>query len=103
MPSSPSSLRDLATPASWYALIVLSFLYVLSLMDRQIIALMVTPLRRDLGLSDVEIGLLEGFAFVLMYTTAAIPLGWAIDRFSRRLVLFLGVFIWSVSCAGAGL
>ena len=63
MPSSPSSLRDRATPASWYALIVLSFLYVLSLMDRQIIALMVTPLRRDLGLTDVEIGLLEAHGF----------------------------------------
>ncbi len=102
MPSSPSSLRDRSTPASWYALIVLSFLYVLSLMDRQIIALMVTPLRRDLGLTDVEIGLLEGFAFVIMYTTAAIPLGWAIDRFSRRLVIFTGVAVWSLSCVGAG-
>src|SRR5258706_14623005 len=90
MPSSPSSLRDRSTPASWYVLIVLSFLYVLSLMDRQIIALMVTPLRRDLGLTDVEIGLLEGFAFVIMYTTVAIPLSCAIVRFLRRLLSFSG-------------
>jgi MFS family permease len=87
---------------SWYALFVLLFLYVLSLMDRQIIALMVTPLRRDLGLSDVQVGLLEGFAFVVMYTLAAIPLGWAVDRFSRRIVIFLGLTVWSLSCSGAG-
>jgi hypothetical protein len=57
-------------------LAVLLLMYVLSLVDRQIIALMVSPLRRDLGLSDVQVGLLEGFAFVLMYTLAAFPLGW---------------------------
>jgi MFS family permease len=77
-------------------------MYVLSLVDRQIIALMVSPLRRDLGLSDVQVGLLEGFAFVLMYTLAAFPLGWAVDRFSRRWVMFVGIIVWSVSCAAAG-
>ena len=46
---------------SWYALLLLLFSYTVSLMDRQIIALMVTPLQRDLGLSDVQVGLLEGF------------------------------------------
>jgi hypothetical protein len=45
----------------WYAIFLGLFLYALSLMDRQIIALMVTPLQRDLGLSDVQVGLLEGF------------------------------------------
>ncbi len=102
MPSVISRSLDRSTPRSWYALAVLLFLYVLSLMDRQIIALMITPLRRDLGLTDVQVGLLEGFAFVIMYTMAAIPLGWAVDRFSRRFVIFAGLVVWSASCAGAG-
>ena len=46
---------------SWYAFLLLRFLYALSLMDGQIIALMVNPLQLDFGLSDVQVGLLEGF------------------------------------------
>ena len=49
MQFTPISTRGKSAPASWYTLFVLSLLYVLSLMDRQIIALMVTPARRDLG------------------------------------------------------
>jgi hypothetical protein len=46
---------------SWYAFLLPRFLYALSVMDGQISALMVTPLQRDLRLSDVQVGLLEGF------------------------------------------
>ena len=52
-----------ASLSAWFTVAVLLVMYILSLADRQIIALMVTPLQRDLGLSDVQIGLLEGLAF----------------------------------------
>lgn len=61
--------------AAWYALIVLLLLYVLSLMDRQIIALMVTPLRRDLRLTDVEIGFSK--ASLSSLCIASRPFRWA--------------------------
>lgn len=102
MSEQPGQATSKVDLTAWCTVAVLLVMYILSLVDRQIIALMVTPLRRDLGLSDVQIGLLEGLAFAVMYTTAAIPLGWAIDRYSRRLVVFLGVMCWSISCAGAG-
>lgn len=72
-------------------------------MDRQIIALMVEPIKRDLGLSDTQMGLLQGLAFALMYSIAGLPIGWAVDRYSRRWVLFLGITVWSISAASCGL
>ncbi len=97
------AMPDDGTPsAAWFAVGILVLMYILSLMDRQILSLLVTPLRHDLGLDDVEVGLLQGFAFVLLYATVAVPIGWAIDRFSRRMMIFLGVFTWSLSCIAGG-
>ena len=42
--------------------IVLLLFYIFSFIDRQIIALLVQPIKRDLGVSDTQIGLLQGFA-----------------------------------------
>jgi MFS family permease len=88
---------------SWNAVFVLLVMYMISYLDRQIIAMMVAPLQRDLNLTDVEIGLLQGFAFSLLYILSGIFLGWFVDRYSRRLLIMGGVIFWSVSCALCGL
>ena len=74
-----------------------------STLDRQIIALMVEPIKSDLRLSDTEIGLLQGFAFAIFYSLAAIPMGWAVDRYPRRIIIYMGVTLWSLSAAACGL
>ena len=85
-----------------FTLAVLTIAYVVSFIDRQALSLLVEPIRRDLGLSDMQIGLLQGLAFAAVYAIAGLPLGRAADQFSRRNVILAGVAFWSLmtSCCG---
>ncbi|SEI51436.1 MFS transporter [Pseudomonas sp. NFACC07-1] len=87
---------------AWYIVAVLFILYWLSLLDRLLISLLVAPIRRDLGISDFELSLLQGFAFGLFYAVCGLPLGWLVDRFSRRWVIFAGATVWTVATALCG-
>ncbi|WP_202842567.1 MFS transporter [Luteimonas saliphila] len=87
----------------WLTVAVLFLLYILSLTDRYIIALMVEPIKASLGLSDLQMSLLQGPAFALLFCLCAIPAGIALDRFSRRGVLFVSVMVWSLAAAACGL
>jgi MFS family permease len=81
---------------AWYTVFVLMICYTLSYCDRQILAFLVGPMKQELHISDTEVGLLQGIAFVLVYTLAGLPLGALADRISRRNLVALGVVIWSV-------
>jgi MFS family permease len=89
--------------AAWYTVGVLTLAYLLSFVDRQILALMVGPIQRDLGLTDTEFSLLHGFAFALFYTFMGIPIARLADTRNRRLLIAVGVTIWSVATAMGGL
>ena len=69
---------------AWYVLIVLTFVYIFSFIDRQILNLLVGPIRRDLQISDTEMSLLTGLAFALFYTFFGLPLGRIADAGNRR-------------------
>jgi MFS family permease len=84
-------------------LAILVALSALSQIDRSIISLMVGPISRDLGIDDVQIGLLQGLAFGLFYAAFGLPFGIAADRWSRRRLIFAGVVIWSLAAAACGL
>jgi len=90
-------------PGAWRALPVLIVLYALSLLDRQVLTLMVGPIKRDLGLGDFQIGLLQGLVFSVFYSAAALPIGWLVDRFARRPIIWLGVTAWGLAAAACGL
>lgn len=87
---------------SWGAVAILLALYALSLLDRQVLSLLVPELRRDLDLSDFQIGLLSGLAFSVFYVTFGLAFGWATDRFSRRGLIFGGVTVWSLAATFCG-
>jgi len=87
---------------AWWTLAVLFIFYILSIVDRQIIAMLVQPIKADLGLSDTQVSLLLGPAFVFSYALLGIPLGWLADRTSRRWVLFFGVSVWAAAAAAGG-
>src|SRR6267142_5716912 len=87
----------------WLVVGVLMVLYTSSFIDRMILNLMVRPIRADLGISDTEFSHLTGFAFVIMYSIMAIPIGWAVDRWNRRNLMALGVAGWSAMTALCGL
>jgi MFS family permease len=95
--------EQLHTRASWWALIVLTATYTFSFIDRQIINLLVDPIRTDLSLSDSQVSFLQGLAFVLPYVILSIPLGRIVDRANRIRVLVIGILVWTVSCVTCGL
>lgn len=88
---------------AWLTVAVLFLLYIRSLADRYLIALMVDPIKKDLGLSDTQMGLLQGFAFAVLYAICAIPVGLMLDRKPRRWVLFFCIIVWSSGAAACGL
>lgn len=80
---------------AWYIVIILTACYTLSFIDRQILGLLVAPIKKDLGLSDTGIGLLTGLAFALFYTFLGLPLGRIADTRSRRNLIGISVLLWS--------
>ena len=90
-------------PYAWTVVAILIATAVLSYTDRQVLSLLVDPIRGELGISDTQISLLLGTAFAVIYGTAGIPLGYLADRTSRRNLIFVGVSIWSVGTIACGL
>ena len=88
---------------AWYVVGVLTLVYIFSFIDRQILSLLVRPIRRDLGISDFQMSLLMGFSFALFYTFFGLPLGRLADSRSRRTIIAVGFAVWSVMTAACGL
>jgi len=88
---------------AWFTVGLLTLAYVLSFIDRQILSLLVAPIRRDLAISDTQMSLLMGFSFAVFYTFCGIPLGRLADTVSRRWIVTLGVAFWSAATAMCGL
>jgi len=86
----------------WFVVAILMVAYVFSFVDRQILNLLVGPIRRDLGISDTQMSLLMGFSFAVFYTVMGIPLGKLADSKSRRGLIAIGVVVWSVMTALCG-
>lgn len=100
----PDSEAGWPTPtAAWYGVIVLMCVSVVAILDRQILSLMVDPIRGSLGLNDIQIGVLQGPAFMLFYLLLGFPVGWLIDRTHRLRLIALGVAVWTIGTIGCGL
>jgi MFS family permease len=80
---------------AWYVVGALTAIYMLSYMDRVILSLLVAPMKRDFGISDTQVGLLQGFAFGVFYTLVGLPLGRIADTRNRRNLIAVGVVLWS--------
>ncbi|WP_120994580.1 spinster family MFS transporter [Stutzerimonas urumqiensis] len=93
----PSSIR------AWSTVAILMVAYVLSFIDRQILNLLVEPIRRDLVISDTQMSLLMGLSFAIFYTVCGIPLGRLADTRSRRGLIAVGVLFWSAATAACGM
>jgi MFS family permease len=88
---------------AWYVVGVLTFVYIFSFIDRQILNLLVAPIKRDLGINDTQMSLLMGFSFAVFYTFFGIPMGRLADSRSRRSIIAAGFVFWSIMTAGCGL
>ena len=85
-----------------YALGLLTVVYVFNFVDRQILSILLQPIKEDLQLSDTALGFLTGIAFALFYTFAGIPIARWADRGVRRSIIGLGLAIWSCMTALTG-
>ncbi len=83
--------------------IILSTVYFIAMMDRQVLAILFDPIKADLNLSDSQLALLTGIAFTLFYSLAGIPLGRLADRTNRVNMLSICMVVWSFCTAAGGL
>jgi len=88
---------------AWWAVAIFCAAGILSFTDRQILSLLVDPLRAELRISDVQVSLLQGLAFSIIYSLAGLPLGRMADTLPRRAVMICGVVIWTLATVGCGL
>jgi MFS family permease len=87
---------------SWYVLGVLVVVYILNFIDRQILAILAVDIKRDLGLTDQDLGFLGGAAFAVFYALFGVPLGRLADRWHRVRLLTIGLVLWSTMTALSG-
>ncbi|AXU20291.1 hypothetical protein C7W88_16515 [Novosphingobium sp. THN1] len=79
------------------------FISVVAILDRQILNLLVDPIRAELALTDIQIGVLQGPAFMVFYTLFGFPLGWMVDRMHRLRLLAAGIALWTAGTIACGL
>jgi MFS family permease len=95
--------RSIVRGSDWYVVGVLFLIGVFNVTDRQILSVLLEPIRRDLGASDTVLGLLTGFAFVSFNALVSVPIARAADLRSRRDLIAVALAFWSVMTAAAGL
>jgi MFS family permease len=88
---------------AWYAVFVFALSLLVNFLDRGILTLLVQPIKRDLHLSDVQMSLVMGFAFVCFYVILGLPIARLVDSRSRRAIIGIGITIWSFMTAFCGL
>lgn len=97
-----------SNPVTWrthYALLVLASIYVFNYIDRQLMAILIEPVKLEFGISDTGIGLLSGVTFAVFYTVFGFPLGRLSDRIGRKPVIAFSCMAWSLMtmlCGMAG-
>jgi predicted MFS family arabinose efflux permease len=101
LPNPPEAPRS-PSAAGNRVLAVLWVVYVFNFVDRNILAILLEPIKQELGVSDTAMGFLTGFAFAVFYTFAGIPIARLADRSSRRLIMAVGVAFWSLATAASG-
>lgn len=100
----PGGVRPPVTQAyANYVLAIFFLAYVVNFIDRQILAILLDPIKEELGVSDTFMGFLTGTAFALFYATAGIPIARWADGWVRRTIVALGMAVWSAMTALSGL
>lgn len=87
---------------AWYALLLMGMMQAISLLDRQILAILAPAIKADLNVGDAEMGLLSGTVFALFYALFSLPLGRLSDGWSRNKLLAISLTLWSAATALGG-
>ena len=95
--------RERAMRRRTLTLALLTLVYLFSYMDRYILAILLELIKKDLRLSDTQLGLLSGFAFAVFYATLGLPVARLADRSNRRNIIAVALALWSAMTAACGL
>src|SRR3954464_5727507 len=101
-PSVQSGAGSRSGPRPAIVLVVLTFVYVLNFLDRQLLGILAKPIQDELHVTDGQLGLIGGLYFAMFYCFIAVPVGWLADRTNRVAVLALACGIWSAATAACG-
>jgi len=106
-PHAPTPNVDPPAPAtaaySYYVLLMLGLVNMVNYVDRNILSVLITPIKAEFQVSDEAMGLLTGLAFIIVHSLFGLPLARLADRTSRRTVIAVGVAVWSTMTAVMGL
>ncbi len=92
----PAAIGGERVPAySWYALAILTLVYLLNFLDRTLIYILFTPIKKEMAFTDLQLALLGTTSFVIFYTLLGIPFGWLADRTRRKYLIAGGLAVWS--------
>ncbi|MGZ8846965.1 MAG: spinster family MFS transporter [Pyrinomonadaceae bacterium] len=91
-----SIATDKVPAYSWYALVVLTIVYVLNFLDRTLIYILFTPIKKEMAFTDLQLALLGSTSFVIFYTLLGIPFGRLADRVVRKNMIAGGLAVWSL-------
>ena len=87
----------------FFVVILLAAVYTFNFLDRQLLSILSEPIRKELGLSYTQVGMLTGLTFALFYTTFGIPLAWLADRTHRVRIIAAACAVWSLFSMACGL
>jgi MFS family permease len=94
---------EVSTPYRNYVLAMLTMVYVFNFIDRQVLVILQESIKKELHLSDTQLGMLSGFTFAVFYVTLGIPIARLADKTSRRNTVAVSLGIWSIMTASSGL
>jgi MFS family permease len=94
--STPEAVEQMPGAYAWYALGLLTFVYVLNFLDRTLIYILFTPIKKEMAFSDLQLALLGTTSFVIFYTALGIPFGRLSDRVVRKNMIAGGLAVWSI-------
>ena len=106
LPSPPAdttrtdTMPDVRHPT--YIVLLFFVCFAFSYLDRQIVSILVQPIKLTLGLSDTQIGLMQGFSFTMCYATAGVFVARLVDRANRVRLIAVCIAIWAISTALCG-
>ena len=101
--ASASSTEEHGSRYRYVVIGTLAFAYMLNFIDRQLLSVLVEPIKHDLGLSDTQIGLLTGLMFALFYSLFGIPVAMIADKGNRTRLIAIACGIWSFFTALSGM
>src|SRR6185312_8730704 len=86
-----------------YVLAMLTLVYVFNFIDRQVLVILQESIKKELHLSDTQLGMLSGFTFAIFYVTLGIPIARLADKTNRRNTVAVSLGLWSIMTACSGL